>query len=492
MAIDLEAIIAHDPKDIRDALERMQGNILKGHGREHTVHVFVKFIGEDVGKLRADLTTVTGTYVTSAWKQLEERRIYKGYRIPGGVFGNFFLTKKGYGKLGFSDGQIGNAFQDPFFRQGMTTTIDDLNDPASSQWEEGYDHGDIDAMFLLADDDRDFLLRRSRDLLNAIEDFCEVRAIERGDTLRDPVTNEGIEHFGYVDGRSQPIYLDIDLPAEGTTNKWNPIEPLKIVLVQDPMVDADAAGPENFGSYFVFRKLEQNVRDFNAAEERLADALGFATPEERARAGAMAVGRFKDGTPLVLSQTDGFVPLKENDFTYEQDDDPGGPPNGGLKCPYHAHIRKANPRGDVTRHFGADEREGERDRRITRRGIPFGQRPTHPNAFQTISELPSAGVGLLFMCFQSSIVDQFAFMQSAWVNNEGFVNGGTGIDPIIGQFASGTTPLDQNWPKKWGPPADPDPPNTPAFRFEGFVKMKGGEFFFAPSMEFLKTFAPPA
>jgi hypothetical protein len=227
-------------------------------------------------------------------------------------------------------------------------------------------------------------------------------------------------------------------------------------------------------------------------EQNLADALKLKGPD-RARAGAMAVGRFEDGTPLVLSQTDGFIPIKENNFTYEAD-------QVGAKCPFHAHIRKTNPRGDIARQFGIPEEVAERPRRITRRGITYGERNRHPDAFQALEDLPTEGVGLLFMCFQSSIANQFAFMQNAWVNNETFLLDGTGIDPIIGQAplpgTGAPAPIEQTWPVQWGPQPDPNNPgslkhpDTEPFFFGGFVTLKGGEFFFAPSMPFLKVLAP--
>jgi hypothetical protein len=90
------------------------------------------------------------------------------------------------------------------------------------------------------------------------------------------------------------------------------------------------------------------------------------------------------------------------------------------------------------------------------------------------------------MCFQSSITDQFAFMQESWVNNEGFVQPGppvTGPDPVIAQAAAGTaTP--QTWHPEYGNPSPTAP--TVAFSFGQFVTLKGGEFFFAPSIPFLK------
>lgn len=497
MPVDLNNPNAVDPADpqLRQLLTNVQGNILKGHGRDHTVHIFFEFDGGDVEATRRHLSELAGRVVTSALQQQVESEQFKKYGVPGAMFGNLFLTAKGYRALGFTNGQLDAAFPEPAgdfgvqsnFREGMQAHGDELNDPPPEEWEEGYGEGRIDAMLLLADDDEAFLLRQARAVVNEIEEFGSVLAVERGNALRTD-NGEGIEHFGYVDGRSQPIYFTTDLAGEGNTDKWNPVEPLARVLVPD----ANVSEGDSFGSYFVFRKLEQDVLRFKMREQELADALGL-TGEERERAGAMAVGRFEDGTPLALSQTDGFIPLKENNFKYDVDE-------GGAKCPFHAHIRKSNPRGDITRQFGIPEEVAERPRRITRRGIPYGTRNRHPNAFQALEDLPTGGVGLLFMCFQSSIANQFAFIQSRWVNEEGFVRGGTGIDPVIGQSARPGVgvppPIPQQWPVQWGPQPDPAnpgntvPPQTRPFSFGGFVTLKGGEFFFAPSIPFLKVLAP--
>lgn len=489
MAIDFSKQELHDPEnaDVQQLLKGIQGNILKGHGREHTVHVFVKFDSSDTANLRQKLVAIAGEFVTSAWQQHVETTQFKKFQIPGAMFGNIFLTAKGYQSLGFTPEQLEEAFSDTLFLEGMPAHHADFNDPSPAEWEKGYRDGDIDAMFLLADDDKDFLMRQARTFINRLDKFCEILVVELGDALRNKNTNEGIEHFGYVDGRSQPIYLIGDEKGEGKTDKWNPVEPLGILLTEDKTV---TSGDNSFGSYFVFRKLEQNVLGFKTRELELASELGFAVDEEKERAGAMAVGRFEDGTPLVLSQTDGFVPKKENNFTYEDDDDNSETSTaGGLKCPFQAHIRKTNPRGDTTRRFGVSERD-ERDHRITRRGIPFGKREKHPNDAQAIADFPTKGVGLLFMCFQSNIGNQFAFIQSSWVNNESFVKGGVGIDPVIGQNGIAAP---QNWRPHYGgetEPGNPKDAETKEFLFQGFVKMKGGDFFFAPSIAFLETFAP--
>src|SRR5215213_8698620 len=141
-----------------------------------------------------------------------------------------------------------------------------------------------------------------------------------------------------------------------------------------------------------------------------------ATVKERARwwsGGSATARRLCSRIPMVSS------PTRENNFRFGAQDE-----SDTLRCPFHAHIRKTNPRGDIARQFGAPD-AAERDHRIARRGITYGERNRHPNAFQALDDLPSKDVGLLFMCFQASIRDQFAFMQRGWANNQGFVK----LDP---------------------------------------------------------------
>lgn len=207
--------------------------------------------------------------------------------------------------------------------------VADLGDPSPANWDPGFEN--IDAMVLLADDDEGYLSREARKLVDSLEFRCDVARIERGTALRND-DGEGIEHFGYVDGRSQPLYLTTDFEGlvngsigpgttekdDGRIDKWNPFEPLERVLQRNPLAkDADC-----LGSFFVFRKLEQNVRDFTIEEQRLADVIGL-KEEEWERAGAMTVGRFRDGSPLALSQTDGLIPPKDNNFRFDVEDESG-------------------------------------------------------------------------------------------------------------------------------------------------------------------------
>lgn len=483
MPIDLNAkrIDPHDAQ-FETMLRNLQGNILKGHGRDHSVSIFLGLHAD--ASVAARFGAFAAALITSALKQRDETDQFKAHGVPGGLFGNVYLSANGYRKLGFTEDQLTAAFVEtpnPFgaglsnFREGMQAHGDELNDPPPSVWEPGYRDGKIDVMIQVADDDQAFLMRQANQLLSDVSGFSDVLVVEHGDLLRN-AQQDGIEHFGFVDGRSQPIYFVTDLPGEGTIQKWDPSEPLGRVLVPDP----NTTEPDSFGSYVVFRKLEQDVLHFKTRERELADALGL-VGADRARAGAMAVGRFEDGTPLVLSQTDGFTPHLENDFQFDVDPT-------GAKCPLHAHIRKTNPRGDIVHQFGVPEETAERSRRITRRGIPYGTRAAAPGDPQSLQDLPSTGVGLLFVCFQASISNQFAFMQRSWADTESFLVDGTGLDPVIGQPpAGGPAPIAQQWPTQWGPGGTVKP-----FSFGQFVTLKGGEFFFAPSIAFFKSLAAPA
>lgn len=209
----------------------------------------------------------------------------------------------------------------------------------------------------------------------------------------------------------------------------------------------------------MFRKLEQHVRAFKERERALAQALGL-TGADTKRAGALVVGRFDDGTPVVVQPTAG---RPTNNFTYDGDPD-------GEKCPLQAHIRKVNPR-----------QQGMP--RIVRRGITYGQRGKEPKDNPSLEELPSEDVGLLFMCYQRNIKNQFEFVQLAWANNPQCpVNQATGIDPVIGQ-PGGMGAGQQKWPVQWNDPRE----QHELFDFHGFVTLKGGEYFFAPSLHFLKN-----
>src|SRR3989442_488282 len=239
-----------------------------------------------------------------------------------------------------------------------------------------------------------------REVSERLRAIAEVLTIERGTVLRN-ARGDPIEHFGYVDSRSQPLFLQADLDAEkeAGVDAWDPSAPLALVLVDDPFTSEE----DSFGSFLVFRKLQQDVVNFNARVKDLATRLAA----DEALAGGLVVGRFKDGTPVTLRPCDALWPV--NNFEYLAHD------RVGNRCPFHAHIRKANQRG-ANPFLNPEE---ERSHRIVRRGVPYGVRPA-PSSSVSAGATANGEVALLFQAFQSDIARQFEFVQRTWVDNPNF------------------------------------------------------------------------
>jgi len=461
----LENTAPIDPEDPRyePLLRNLQGNILKGHGRNHAVLLFFRFT-HPPEEVRRGLGGIV-QHVTSAHTQLRAAKQFRDLKVPGALFANFFLSASGYLAIEVTSGPCVYDDASSFLR-GMKRAVQELGDPPVEAWEKPY-QDQIDAMLLLADNDLDFLLRKAREFIDRIEIFAEVVIVEHGAALRDD-RGEGIEHFGFADAQSQPVFFDKEKKRGETEEFWKPFAPLSLALVRDGAVPDDDA----FGSFLVYRKLEQDVRRFMMAEARLADALKL-KGRDRKRAGAMVIGRYRDGTPLALATFEGFPEIKENDFDYSGDKD-------GTRCPFHAHIRKVNPRSELDIPVAAQKRI-----RIVRRAIPYGKR-MRASELRSLDDLPSEGVGLLFMCFQSFVELQFNFIQKEWANKRTVIQETvkSGRDALIGQQE---TAVATRWPTRYG-----ESELSEEIPFENFVKMKGGEYFFAPSMPFLRRLAAQA
>jgi Dyp-type peroxidase family len=452
-------------------LAELQPNILRGHVRDHLSVLFLRFTDQAEG--RAFLVAVAGL-MKSAATHLEEISRFRETGQAGTPYVGVGLTRGGYDALGVTTRPADSAFargmKDP-----ATRTI--LADPPVSTWEEPY-RQDIHAVVLIGDADDGATEARREAVLALVPNSVTVLGEETGLSQTNE-NGDGIEHFGYVDGRSQPLFLTEDIETERDTtdgtNTWDPAFALDRVLVPDP------AAPDpgvHFGSYFVFRKLEQNVRRFKQAELDLADRLEL-TGEDRERAGAMIVGRFEDGTPLTLQKEEGAHNTVMNNFTYDSD-------VNGAKCPFHAHIRKTNPRGSG----GFEPPEKERLHLMARRGQTYGERLDDPSDGSVPpSGRPSGGVGLLFMAFNANLSldddpsrSQFEFTQNLWADNPGFPRTPEGsaapqLDPIIGQGPR----EDPTYINQWAGSVDTTVPSIPQA-----VHMHGGEYFFMPSLAFLR------
>lgn len=475
-----------DDKDVSALLSNLQANILKGHGRDHTGNIFVSF-GTMGPPQIAELLRTLSTSVTSALSQLRAAATYRALKVNGGRVICVFLSASGYAKLGLADPRVPS---DPAFRAGMRARgaaatlqfenmppLPGLNDPSPAEWGEGpwaSDNPVPDAMILIADDSTDAVTAALEAIEKVIGDVggAHVLGVDRGEAQRriqpgGSPKGEGLEHFGYVDGRSQPLFLTDDIGTE-PKQFWDPQFPPAQFIVSDPGSTVRHA----CGSYFVYRKLEQNVKAFKDGEAALGAKLGLTTVNDQdERAGAMIVGRFENGTPRVL-ECDAVDAAPPNDFNYDKD-------ATGLQCPLRAHIRKTNPRGESDRKHGPVGPRGERTRIMARRGITYGQRaPRGPDGDFAKTDRPEGQVGLLFMAYMSNVAEQFEFTQVAWAGNTTFVERGTGADIVIGQRGNTPGTSETHWLETCsGRSGDHD--------VKVHVKLKGGDYFFAPSISFL-------
>ena len=458
-------------------LENLQANILKGHGRNFAFHLFFSFDKNNVDKTKAWIANFAkSNKITSAERQLKGTKKFKLEKIDAGPIITLSLSAHGYRVLGMEEVMPKDSNS---FLGGMRADKDKLLDNPT-QWTAGFNNESrpIDMMILVADSDLSKAQELAQGLITDISEFAHFLLSQMGKGLKKKgVIGGGIEHFGYADGISQPLYMDDEIQQQQGTDKWNDKTNLDRLLVKDGPTDVDS-----FGSYLVFRKLEQNVAAFKKAEgddpedcdapALLPCVVNEDIKPDRSLAGAMIVGRHEDGTPVELSSLPKGEHSTANNFDYTSGDK--------SRCPFFAHTRIMNPRDVKT--------ENLNEHRITRRGIPFDDigRFSQDVIFVTDDMLekdpPPGGVGLLFMCYQSNIDNQFLILQQFWANRGiiGSHNIGTD-DAIISQATSAGKKV---LPVKWGEAALNE---EKAFDFPHAVTNRGGEYLFTPSIAFLAS-----
>jgi Dyp-type peroxidase family len=334
---------------------------------------------------------------------------------------------------------------------------------------------------------------------------------------------DGVEPFGFTDGISQP---EIDWTQTRDVNEPQ-LDYINVVALGEfllgyrneydrfttrPLIDPDPASRGlsdaldasekkdvgRNGTYLVMRQLEQDVRGFwqfamkqaggdEGSAERLAQAF---------------IGRTRQGSPLVRSQEKEIPGVGSdpddvclNQFTFAKDPT-------GTRCPFGAHVHRANPRnpdypgrpmgleklitmlGFGPKGFRDDLMSPVRFHRILRRGREYGPGLAPYDADEP-APIDDPKRGLHFICLNANISRQFEFLQNAWINSSKF-SGLTGeSDPLLGNrealpgcpFTNGfTQPQTEAVPKhRSGLPQ--------------FVTVKGGAYFFLPSLSALRFFA---
>ncbi|MET0518681.1 MAG: Dyp-type peroxidase, partial [Burkholderiaceae bacterium] len=257
------------------------------------------------------------------------------------------------------------------------------------------------------------------------------------------------EHFGFLDGISQPAV------GAAPGRDWSDAVPRGELLLGYPTSREACAVPEvpdallDRGTFLVVRKLRQHVGRLHTLLDAQSQALGL--PRERLLAKMM--GRQLDGKPLAAPAA-GAAGAGHNDFNYAAD------PQGSM-CPFHAHVRRANPRDPH-----------DKMPRILRRGMSYGPAydPQHPD---------DEDRGLVFMAYNASLSEQFETLQR-WLAGGNSSGGYSGQpDPFMGVATRGEPRI---------------------YRFEDagravhlnlgdqpFVELQWGAYFFVPSIAALRN-----
>jgi len=272
--------------------------------------------------------------------------------------------------------------------------------------------------------------------------------------------------LGYKDSIGQPAIEGSGvepLPGQG-----RPIKAGEFILGYPAETGLPLPAPQpevlgRNGTFVGLRKYQSRVGAFNRFLRAHAE-----TDEQRELLAAKLVGRWRSGAPLTLAPTQddpalGADPTRNNDFTY------AGDPHGH-QVPLGAHMRRMNPRdtemailADVNLH------------RIIRRSTTYGA-PYDPDAIAAHDdEVPH---GLFFIFISAKAMATMEFLQREWINNGNFMNLDDERDPNVGlQEDSGTFTIPR------------DPVRRRIHGIDTFNVLRGGEYFFLPSLSALRWIA---
>jgi deferrochelatase/peroxidase EfeB len=331
----------------------------------------------------------------------------------------------------------------------------------------------------------------------------------------------GIEPFGFNDGISQPTpdwdrsrtpatnelaYTNLTSLGEfllGYPNEYGKYTQRPLIAPAEPASAflspaEDEPGKLDFGrngAFLVFRQLQQDVRGF----WRFIDKQAASNPQARQVLAESMIGRRMDGTPLLPAATQPIAGLDpktaaQNEFTYNADSD-------GTRCPFGAHIRRANPRnadlpvsngvlGQLLHMLGFGN-PGYRDdviastrfHRMLRRGREYGPALSQADAIADSADTSEHGIH--FICIVANILRQFEFVQNSWMISTKFDAMTEESDPLLGnREAVEGCPFTDTFsiPHETGV-------RTRVMGLPQFVTVRGGAYFFLPGIRALRYLA---
>jgi len=385
----------------------------------------------------------------------------KGWRIAANAWLGVGISYTGLQALGVPRESL-ESFPEAF-RVGMAARASQLrdegvNDPKN--WDPPFGTGQVHIGVTAFSDSEEKKRRALAIAREQYEGLSGVRVLFMQDFGAQP---GDLNPLGYKDGIDQPAIEgsgDEPLPGQGPRIKAG-----EFILgypgeagVPLPMPQPDVLGRN--GTFVGLRKYQSRVGAFN----RFLRAHG-STEEERELLAAKLVGRWRSGAPLTLApDVDdpalGADPRRNNDFDYAND-------RQGRKAPFGCHIRRMNPRDtELTRLTDVNIH------RLIRRGTTYGP-PYDPNALS--EEADETPRGAYFLFISSKAMATMEFLQQEWIQDGDFIGAGDERDPIIGRQEEGAT---FTIPR--------EPVRRRVHGIETFNVLRGGEYFFMPSLSALK------
>ena len=342
----------------------------------------------------------------------------------------------------------------------------DVGPNAPEQWESPFKDTEIHAAVSGFAADRD---QWQQTLTTAEEQFSDL----------DGVDVVGRDHFGaQPDSRNSMGFKDMisnpavagsgvkPLPGQGPA-----IKPGEFVLGYPGESGEPYAMPQpevlgKNGTYEVMRKYHTNAGSFN-------DYLRSNAQDEHGQEflAAKMVGRWRSGAPLELSPEKDDPDLgqdleRNNDFTYSEDQE-------GLVTPRGAHARRMNPR-DTDMDIMTDVNIHRIIRRATLYGPAYDPNGSGP-------EEDAVDRGLYFIFMSAKAMETMEFLQKEWINKGRFMGLGKERDPVVGVQEKDLT---FTVPQK--------PVRARYAGMDTFNELRGGEYFFMPSLSALRWMTDPS
>lgn len=459
-------------------LEEVQGYIIRAYGNMQ----FSRF-----SLLKVNDPKRAKIWMNSIVGELTNASIVNKDELPETCL-NIAFARDGLKALGLSETNI-DTFSPPF-KEGMVTPhrqrlLGDIDSSDPSNWLWGApQHNPVQILLLTFGKDKETCIAYYDKLKKDFESHgLEVLKNMDGLTLKD-----NKEHFGFRDGIAQPI-----IKGSGRTGPdYNCVNPGEFILgyennykvypdsptLREEQGDINLLSPNparpgmkdlgKNGSYLIVRQMQQDVDAFwSFMKDRTKNEDGSVNEAKSVKLASKMIGRWPSGAPLSkFPDKDPGGISDDNDFLYSKDDP------DGHKCPFGSHLRRMNPRDNFERDTPKESILLSNRHRLIRRARLYGD----PIIGSPINHKPDGDVGLYFNCFSADISRQFEFLQYTWSNYPKIKQLYNDPDPIIGVVENPEEGQEQLFTIQG------EPYNKTIKNLKRFVTIKGGAYFFFPSI----------